>query len=209
MYQLALRRRLCRPSLTIAAPWQHASDTMAEHIRQLVAQSWLADGASMAQTGVMQQPSPVPSWHHGGTQWAPTWLRDSTHDSICDTNCIDSTTVEPIRYAGNTLATPSWRLRRPLTGRNSARRAPVPSAKNPFFVLWHAAQRMGPLGHILEEIRHGGILGTKPPTPASKPTPPFAAACRVAATGGLGAWSDGVFLVSAICHSGFDLVGAG
>ena len=35
------------------------SGTMAEHIRRLVAQSWLAAGASMVQTGVMQQPSPA------------------------------------------------------------------------------------------------------------------------------------------------------
>ena len=162
------------------APWRSTSDAWQHKVGSLMARPW----HRLASCNTLSQ---LPSWHHGGTQWPPTWLRYNTHDSICDTNCIDSTTVEPIRYAGYTLAAPSWRLRSTLTGRNSAQRAPVPSAKNPFFVLWHAAQRMGPLGPILEEIRHGGILGTKPPTPASKPTPPFAAICRVAATRGLGA----------------------
>ena len=65
----------------------------------------------------------------------------------------------------------------------------------PFFVLAGQAQRMGPLGQIAGEIGHGGILGTKPLAPASKATTPFAATCRVAATRGLVACSDGVTLV--------------
>ena len=172
---------------TIAAPRQHASGTVATYIRRLAARSWLADGVTVAHTGVSNNLRQLPSWHHGSTQWAPTWLHGSTHDCICYTNCIGqhhhgANSVRWRRTDGPIVASSQHAHWTQLSPKN-----PCPQCKTPFFVLRHAAQRMGPLGQISGEIGHSGILRTEPFILTSKATPSFAATCRVAATRGLGA----------------------
>ena len=161
----------------LVAPTRHAHGTVTTH------KSQMARGTA------------APREHPTSTHTAPSWLLDDTLPETGLAFC----TPAPWRLSRNTTAA-RWQR---LCGTFVAPHLDAKATKNtcpqrqspPFFVLVDEAQRMGPLGQIAGEIGHGGILGTKPLAPASKATTPFAATCRVAATRGLVACSDGVTLV--------------
>ena len=161
----------------LVAPTRHAHGTVTTH------KSQMARGTA------------APREHPTSTRTAPSWHLDGT---LPETGFVFCAPAPWRLFFGTTAA--RWQR---LYGTFVAPHLDAKATKNtcpqrqspPFFVLVDEAQRMGPLGQIAGEIGHGGILGTKPLAPASKATTPFAATCRVAATRGLVACSDGVTLV--------------
>ena len=142
----------------------------------------------------MAQVTAAPREHPTSTHTAPSWLLDGTLPETGFVFC----TPAPWSLSPNTTVARWQRLYGTFVAPHLDAKATentCPQRKSPpFFVLVDEAQRMGPLGQISGEIGHGGILGTKPRVPASEATAPFAATCRVAATRGLVACSDGVTL---------------
>ena len=145
-------------------PIRHPGGTYLTRSRHL--DVWLANSGS------------APWKHHGTTQRARIWHRYVTLIGHCRWRGCVFTMKAPCVHLDGTIAT-RWQhhhgsFMAPLqhaSWTQTGTKNLVPSTNHPpFFVLVDEAQRMGPLGQISGESWDGGILGTKPLSPASKAT---------------------------------------